>query len=173
MKHAPDPVRASTTEPIAAASSTIGSIRRAGCASPGNRPDQDAASRFFVDFDPRLVADAAECLSLGLQTRRARPKSFLTPIHISGARRGCLSLGRGGENPTETVNRWQYILRTACPPCREIKSEAEVPVDQAPRSRGSSAEITQAPCSLAQEGRLNSAARVSVIESSHADADDF
>ena len=81
-----------------------------------------------------------------------------------------MSLGRGGENPTETVNRWQYILRTAC---REIKSEAEVPVDQAPRSRSSSAEITQAPCSLAQEGRLNSAARVSVIESSHADADDF
>ena len=31
----------------------------------------------LIDFDPRLVADAAECLSLGQQTRRARPKSFL------------------------------------------------------------------------------------------------
>eukprot|EP00964_Phaeocystis_antarctica_P138899 scaffold103566_cov32-Phaeocystis_antarctica.AAC.1 len=30
-----------------------------------------------VDFNPRIVADAAKCLSLGKHTRRARPKSFL------------------------------------------------------------------------------------------------
>ena len=43
----------------------------------------DAASRSapaksdVVDVDRRLVVGAAECLCLGLQTRRARPKSFL------------------------------------------------------------------------------------------------
>ena len=77
VQHAPDIVRASTTEPISALRSTIGSLWSAGCAWPRDRLNPDAASRSVVDFDPRLVADAAECLSLGLQTRRARPKSFL------------------------------------------------------------------------------------------------
>ena len=40
----------------------------AGCGEP---------SRSFVDVDPQLVVDAAECLGLGVQTRRARPKSCL------------------------------------------------------------------------------------------------
>ena len=43
---------------------------------PPRQSSKRAASRSVVDFDPRLVADATECLSLGL-TRRARPKSFL------------------------------------------------------------------------------------------------
>ena len=77
VQHAPDIVRASTTEPISALRSTIGSLWSAGCAWPRDRLNPDAASRSVVDFDPRLVADAAECLRLGLQTRRARPKSFL------------------------------------------------------------------------------------------------
>ena len=77
VQHAPDIVRASTTEPISALRSTIGSLWSAGCAWPRDRLNPDAASRSVVDFDPRLVADAAECPSLGLQTRRARPKSFL------------------------------------------------------------------------------------------------
>ena len=40
-------------------------------------PQPECRHRSIVDGDPRLVVDAAECLSLGLQTRRARPKSFL------------------------------------------------------------------------------------------------
>eukprot|EP00964_Phaeocystis_antarctica_P118514 scaffold82314_cov36-Phaeocystis_antarctica.AAC.2 len=34
-------------------------------------------ARSVVDLNPRIVADAAKCLSLGKHTRRARPKSFL------------------------------------------------------------------------------------------------
>ena len=77
VQHAPDIVRASTTEPISALRSTIGSLWSAGCAWPRDRLNPDAASRSVVDVDRRLVVGATECLSLGLQTRRARPKSFL------------------------------------------------------------------------------------------------
>eukprot|EP00964_Phaeocystis_antarctica_P112070 scaffold76276_cov71-Phaeocystis_antarctica.AAC.3 len=48
-----------------------------GCAWPRDRLEPVAASRSVVDFNPRIVADAAKCLSLGKHTRRARPKSFL------------------------------------------------------------------------------------------------
>ena len=44
---------------------------------PRDRLNPDTASRSVVDVERQLVADAAECLSLGQQTRRARPKSFL------------------------------------------------------------------------------------------------
>ena len=77
VQHAPDIVRASTTEPISALRSTIGSLWSAGCAWPRDRLNPDAASRSVVDVDRRLVVGATECLSLGLQRRRARPKSFL------------------------------------------------------------------------------------------------
>jgi len=53
--HAPDIVRASTTEPISALRWTIRSLWSAGCAWPRNRLNPDAASRSVVDFDPRLV----------------------------------------------------------------------------------------------------------------------
>ena len=77
VHHAPDIVERSTIKPKSALTSTIGSLRAAGCAWPREGLQPVAASRSVVDVDRRLVVGATECLCLGLQTRRARPKSFL------------------------------------------------------------------------------------------------
>ena len=144
VQHAPDIVRASTTEPISALRSTIGSLWSAGCAWPRDRLNPDAASRSVVDFDPRLVADAAECLSLGLQTRRARPKSFLRrpprarrrPSEPScysspgGAKRLCgriasdeheVAASKGLHNPLPRVVHARHVAEPAELPPRHVE----------------------------------------------------
>ena len=123
VQHAPDIVRASTTEPISALRSTIGSLWSAGCAWPRDRLNPDAASRSVVDFDPRLVADAAECPSLGLQTRRARPKSFLRRPPRARKRPSepscCSSRRRVKRLCAPLQARWECDLlrRDDCVPC--------------------------------------------------------
>ena len=78
----------------------------------------DTASRSVVDGDPRLVVDAAECLSLGLQTRRARPQKVFSGDHHGPAWRRPLRA-----RATPSINgllKCDYVpelhLRLASPP---------------------------------------------------------
>ena len=110
VHHAPDIVERPPIKPESASSCTIGSLRAAGCAWPRERLQPVAASRSVVDVDRRLLVGAAECLSLGLQTRRARPKSFLRRPP-RGRRRPRLSHSAGGIYGAKC----DYVLPAALP----------------------------------------------------------